>query len=752
MSAVKTEPAFPAEVALLALPFGVAVVDAKRRIALMNPAFHVSLDLPPDTISPGTAVDDALRAVNGKGDREGLIIAALAADQARSTRLCRRTCHGRSLDLYHAPLADGGYVICTIETTPLPSDREEAEHAPAPTVTALARAGTGIATFEPTGTVVFANSQFAHLLALPPEGVPPGTTFSALLDRVAAGRAFAGTEGHAFIAALRAIDRFHPAAARRRFSDGRVLEITSDPLPGGGWTMMLTEAVTQAEDEASRHARSLAEILDALPHGVCVFGPDLRVRMFNRAYSRIMDGAPVALGEHRLDIVRRYAEAGEYGRGQLDELIANLATFKIAPPYARRRRPNGTVIEVRNAALPDGGFISVVTDVTPQSQARAEFARRADEMAAMLGSIRHGVLLWGPDRRLIASNAISARLLNTPPGLLTPGRSLDEVLDRAVESGELGDEPEARATAEGIRAVDRSRPFRHTVRFASGRSLEIRSDPTPSGGWVTTFTDATDQHHARDELRRAKEAAEAANQAKSRFLATMSHELRTPLHAVIGFSDALKSEAAHPSPVRVQEFADQINEAGRNLLALINSILDVARIEAGRFDLRSEDVDVVRLVRHGVRQADASAQAAEIALVTELAPELPRVRGDERRLQQVLRQLLSNAIKFTGIGGTITIGATAEPQGDLLIFVRDNGIGIAADDLERVFEPFTQLDATLARRFQGSGLGLYMSRALITGHGGRLTLRSRKGEGTTAEIRLPSAHLVQDEEPPTSDD
>ena len=163
----------------------------------------------------------------------------------------------------------------------------------------------------------------------------------------------------------------------------------------------------------------------------------------------------------------------------------------------------------------------------------------------------------------------------------------------------------------------------------------------------------------------------------------------------------------------------------------------MARIEAGRFDLASDLVDVERLVRTAVRQADAAAQAAEITLTTELPDSLPRLRGDERRLAQVLRHLLSNAVKFTEIGGTVTAGARREPDGELLIFVRDTGIGIPEEDLERVFEPFTQLDSTLARRYQGSGLGLYVSRALVAGHGGRLTLRSGAGEGTTAEIRLP---------------
>jgi signal transduction histidine kinase len=133
-------------------------------------------------------------------------------------------------------------------------------------------------------------------------------------------------------------------------------------------------------------------------------------------------------------------------------------------------------------------------------------------------------------------------------------------------------------------------------------------------------------------------------------------------------------------------------------------------------------------------------------LAIDLPDRLPKLRGDERRLAQVLRHLLSNAVKFTELGGTVTTGARRERDGSLLIFVRDTGIGIPEEDLLRVFEPFTQLDATLSRRYQGSGLGLYVSRALVAGHGGTLTLHSRAGEGTVAEIRLPATLLLADAE------
>jgi len=743
-------PAIEADVVLDTLPVGIAIVDANMRIALMNPAFHESLDLPPDSIPPGTTVEDAVRAaahrgVYGPGDPEAQIAAVLAADRSRAGRLRRRTFHGRSFDLHSTPLPGGGYVVCALETTSLIATRDEAQRALTQTNTALATLQLGLAAFSATGSLLFANPRFSELLSLPPELVRPGAQFSALLDIMASRDEFAGAEGEAFVAALRSSDRSRPSVTRRNRGNGQVIDVTSDPLPDGGWTMAVTDVtpLVRAEDEASRRARALNAILEAIPHGICVYGPDHRVTMFNRAYTEVMAGAPLAVGDTRLDVIRRRAIAGEYGDGDPEQIAAQQAALDVnRPQMRRRRRSNGIVIDVRTAPLPTGGFISVVTDISPLTAAEDELSRRAEEMAAMLASIRHGVLLWGADRRLIASNAVVAELMNHPPGLLTPGRSQDEILDSMERRGNFGEGPAAQAVPEGLRQRDRSTNYVRTVPSQSGRVIEIRSDPIPGGGWVSTYTDVTETHRTEEELRRAKEAAETANQAKSRFLATMSHELRTPLNSVIGFSDALLRDAANPTPARVTEFAHQINESGRNLLNLINIILDVARIEAGRFDLASDTVDVGRLLRTAVRQADAAAQAAEVTLTTELPADLPSLRGDERRLAQVLRHLLSNAVKFTEIGGTVTVGARLETDGDLLIFVRDTGIGIPEQDLDRVFEPFTQLDSTLARRYQGSGLGLYVSRALVAGHGGRLSLLSRAGEGTTAEIRLPASQLV----------
>jgi len=745
-----TARATPFDAVIDALPVGLAVIDADMRVVLINPAYCESVGLPPHSFPPGMRLEDALRAaayrgVYGPGDPEAQLAAILAADRSRPGRLRRRSYQGRSYDLLSAPLQEGGHVVCAVETTALLAARGEAETTLARVTMALATLRTGLAAFSTDRTLLFSNPRFAELLGLPPARLQPGSGFAELLALLAERDEFAGQDGEAFIAGQRDADRSRPMSARRIRGNAQVIDISSDPLPDGGWTMAVTNvsAEARAEDEARRRAAMMGSIVDAVPHGICVYNAERRVTLFNRAYSQLMAGAPLAIGDHLEDIIRRRAEAGEYGAGEPAQIFSEQMAFDVSRSQSRkRRRPNGMTVDVRTTPLPDGGYISVVTDITPLTEAEAEVSRRADELAVMLACIRHGVLLWGPDQRLLASNAVVAELLDQPPGLLVPGQTQDEILTMLVSRGVFGAGAGAPMQADALRALDRTRPHARQIVTPSGRVLDIHSDPTPAGGWVSTFTDVTEARAAEDELRRAKEAAEAANQAKSRFLATMSHELRTPLNAVIGFSDTLLRDAGNPSRARVTEYAQQINDAGRHLLGLINIILDVARIESGRFDLASDTVDIGRMVRHCVRLADAAAQAAEIAITIEMPDRLPPVRADERRLQQVLSHLMSNAIKFTEAGGKVSVGAALEHGGGLLVFVRDTGIGIPEDDLDRVFEPFTQLDSSLSRRFQGAGLGLYVSRALVAGHGGELALRSQPGRGTAAELRLPADRLI----------
>lgn len=248
---------------------------------------------------------------------------------------------------------------------------------------------------------------------------------------------------------------------------------------------------------------------------------------------------------------------------------------------------------------------------------------------------------------------------------------------------------------------------------------------------------------ARREMHEAKERAEFASRSKSEFLATMSHELRTPLNSVIGFSDTIRHHVFGPLDNKTYaEYVENIYEAGRHLLDLINDVLDLSAIEAGRRDIEENVVDVVALAVDSLKLVRTRAEQGRVKLINDVPPGTPPVSADPLRLKQVLLNLLSNAVKFTPVGGEVRIGARREEDGDLLLSVSDTGIGIAPDEIAAAFEPFGQARARWTRKHEGTGLGLPLSKRLIEMHGGTLSLESAADIGTVLTIRLPAARVL----------
>jgi len=245
------------------------------------------------------------------------------------------------------------------------------------------------------------------------------------------------------------------------------------------------------------------------------------------------------------------------------------------------------------------------------------------------------------------------------------------------------------------------------------------------------------------ELVLSTERAEAANLAKSQFLAQMSHELRTPLHAVIGFSELISHHVSPmPSAGQIAGYADDIMKSGRHLLELINSILDLSKVEAGSTNLAEDVVPLNEVIQDSLTTIREQAILAGVAVDTSLPADMPRVRGDSTKLRQILINLLSNAVKFTQRGGSVTVSGRREQDGGFAVIVADTGIGMTEPELDIAMEPFGQVENSLARTYEGTGLGLPLARQMVELHGGRLTLRSVKGVGTSVEVYLPASRIV----------
>jgi PAS domain S-box-containing protein len=247
------------------------------------------------------------------------------------------------------------------------------------------------------------------------------------------------------------------------------------------------------------------------------------------------------------------------------------------------------------------------------------------------------------------------------------------------------------------------------------------------------------EHRFREEKRRA----EAANAAKSAFLANMSHELRTPLNAIIGFSDVMEAEMFGPvTEPHYREYINHIGGSGRHLLGIINDILDLSRVEAGRAELDEKDLDLHALADDCLAFFAEQAHEKAIRIENHIPEHLPALRADERKVKQILLNLVSNAVKFVPPRGRIALEAAMEDGEGMKLFVSDTGPGIKADEIPRLMEPFTQAEGYMVRQNEGTGLGLPLAKAFAELHGGTLDLHSRVGEGTTATIYFPLERIL----------
>ena len=279
--------------------------------------------------------------------------------------------------------------------------------------------------------------------------------------------------------------------------------------------------------------------------------------------------------------------------------------------------------------------------------------------------------------------------------------------------------------------------------FLAGRRLTRRLDEESRLRFEVEDL-ARELEETRDEALRKRFEAETANASKTAFLANMSHELRTPLNAILGFSEMIKTECFGPagSP-RYVEYAGDIHTSGTHLLSLINDLLDIAKIEAGKMEIEPQVLDVKKTFESTLKIIASKARERKQKLVIDVDPAAPPLYADERALRQILINLVSNAVKFTPDGGRIAVAGTRARSGDFQIMVEDNGPGIPREKLDGVFRPFSQIDNRYDRQGSGTGLGLALVRGLAELHGGRAWIESEFGKGCRAYVILPTAPVAE---------
>ncbi|HEX6121209.1 MAG TPA: ATP-binding protein, partial [Dongiaceae bacterium] len=448
-----------------------------------------------------------------------------------------------------------------------------------------------------------------------------------------------------------------------------------------------------------------------------------------------------------------------------DRILAEWRTFVASPEASwtfeyRLCRADGEIRDVSVSAEkvvtdrgPLGQVIGVVQDITDRKRSERAMARNETLLRHAHRLSRVGYWVWeprdleqSPDRGWLHVSTELGDILGVKPEEVP----LEET-DLVRKFAHPGDLAQAMAGVEDFvkRAADRySVQFRAVLADRSIAHLHMEAERLrdPQGRIlyaIGVVQDVTEQREREIELLTAKRTAEIASRTKTQFLANMSHELRTPLNAVIGFSQLIRDQAFGQIAERYVNYAGDINSSGKLLLALINDILDMSRIEAGQHKLMEEVISVDSAISDCVRMVTSKAADGGVRLIVENKGPLPAVRADERALKQVLLNILSNAVKFTPQGGSVTVAGEAMAGGTLDIRISDSGIGIAEEVIKDLFLPFRQADASISRRFGGSGLGLAISKKLMELHGGEIAVESHPGRGTRVTLRLPPERVVE---------
>jgi len=379
--------------------------------------------------------------------------------------------------------------------------------------------------------------------------------------------------------------------------------------------------------------------------------------------------------------------------------------------------------------------------LTERNRLTAEREKERETLVAAIATISDGFVLYDANDRIVVCNERVREIYPGVADLFRPGISFREILDAAVAGSVL--QLNGRTPEEWVQDRLRQHSKQYSVAEYSYRNdlwVRVTERKTHDGGTVVVYTDITELKQRQHELEEAMQQAEAANRAKSAFLANMSHELRTPLNAIIGLTEMLVSNAARFGTEKATEPLRRVHRAGEHLLELINQVLDLSKIEAGKLELNPERVNIPRLVDEVVGTARSLAEQNKNRLTVECPSDIAPLYVDALRLRQILLNLLSNACKFTKDGEVSlrVTPATADGRGRLDFVVTDSGIGMTPDQLDKLFQEFTQGDQSTARRYGGTGLGLAITRRLCRMMDGDVTVTSEAGKGSTFVVHLPA--------------
>ena len=656
----------------------------------------------------------------------------------------------------------------TAEHTRIDLPLQRGNDAPLPSALDLLEEGFGI--FDQDLTLIARNVPFCRLYGFPDDLCQPGATLEALLRHdVMRGDCEPEAVEEQVAKRMRRISRHELRRVEHEMPNGKVLLTRYDPISDGG-LLMTCRDVTEAQrieqtldarylaQELERAQRRLSEAIEAISEGFVLFDSEDRLVLCNATYRRYYADAvgkeavtrlePGALYE---DVIRTFFERGLSPDAALD-----------VDSYLKRRRDrqdrsgvpvefhlsSGVWLQSTERRTHAGGVVSVYTDIT-------EVKQREGELNAVLDTIEYGICFMGRDLRARVANRAFREMWGFPDDFFDSHPTLAEMIGYNRHTGLYGvpddqweDYLSGRIAAVRAGAIA---PFEWTR--ADGRVLRYQCTELPNGGRMLTYLDITEMKRrerrlselvdelavTRDEALQARDQAMEANRTKSQFLANMSHELRTPLNAIIGITEMLEEDARDDALDDYIEPLERVSRAGTHLLHLINEVLDLSKIEAGRIEFHVEAIDVAELMEELATTAQPLADKKGNRLVVRCPEEFGAMHGDPTRVRQIVLNLLSNACKFTE-GGEVSLTVSRKRTRDqdwIRFAVADTGIGMTPEQQAKVFEEFAQADSSTTRKYGGTGLGLAISRRFCRMMGGDIELISEPGVGSTFTARLP---------------
>ena len=497
-------------------------------------------------------------------------------------------------------------------------------------------------------------------------------------------------------------------------------------------------AIEDARKELSRHIRAHASTLDKIATAIVIFGPDQRLRFYNAAYAALWELEPSWLdngpldGEilDRLRSTRKIPEQANYRDWRAKQLTAYTM---VEPREDWWHLPDGRTLRVMCEQHPFGGVTYLYEDQTEQLRLESQYNEMIVVQRETLDNLHEAIALFGTDGRLKLYNPVFSRFWNLDPALLAEQPHIDQIIQQCsnlLSEAAIWDELKFAVTSfDGKREAISRRISRR-----DGMTFQFASVPLADGNTLLSWVDVTDSARIENALRERAEALETADRLKTNFLSTVSYELRTPLTNIIGFSDALAAGIAGGLNARQQDYVQDIQSSSGDLLTIIDAILDLSTIDAGAMELKLSPIDVSGLMQDVADGVAETISRRDLTLNIELAEDAMDFLGDEKRVKQVLSNLLSNAVGFSSPGGIVRMGARRDGE-HVQLWVADTGRGIEPEFQSRAFDRFQAKPAGGAHR--GPGLGLAIVKSLVELHGGQVSLMSRVNKGTTVICRFP---------------